>query len=295
MLTLKEKPLQGITISRYLENLRYGLRNLYIKDGKEYSEQEHYINVGRLGEQCRRQVVSSTAHTEAGKHCKHSRSGSNGGSEGDLTTLRGGLSVKAIPKSCIGATQSLTYMYSTVSMPPSPTLLPSLCRDDILAAVKDQKGLFEGATGPRIKAQESQKLLAMLFYAALPPGRAKEFQTLHVAIHDKLPMPVVDQARPNCLYITTDGRQAYLLLADYKTHKSYGDHFLPLDEDSQLLSHLVIHLNHHRKVLLGAGQQTTALFLVSTRHTYNYIWYTYACIHHHRNHHYHHHTAVVVL
>lgn len=61
VLTLKEKPLQGITISRYLENLRYGLRYLYIKDGKEYSEQEHYINVGRLGEQCRRQVVSSTA------------------------------------------------------------------------------------------------------------------------------------------------------------------------------------------------------------------------------------------
>ena len=241
-----------------------------------------------------------------------------------MTTFSGGLSVKAIPKSCIGATQSLTYTYSTASMPPSPTLLPSLCRDDILAAVKEQKGLFEGATRPRIKAQESQKLLAMLFYTALPPGRAKEFQTLHVAIHDKLPMPVVDQARPNCLYITTDGRQAYLLLADYKTHKSYGDHFLPLDDDSQLLSHLVIHLSHHREVLLGAGQQTTALFLVSTRHTYNYIyiyilytyytftyyiyyilyiyfsnqlyiWYTYACIHHHRNHRYHHHSAVVVL
>ena len=191
-----------------------------------------------------------------------------------MTTFSGGLSVKAIPKSCIGATQSLTYTYSTASMPPSPTLLPSLCRDDILAAVKEQKGLFEGATRPRIKAQESQKLLAMLFYTALPPGRAKEFQTLHVAIHDKLPMPVVDQARPNCLYITTDGRQAYLLLADYKTHKSYGDHFLPLDDDSQLLSHLVIHLSHHREVLLGAGQQTTALFLVSTRHTYNYIYGT---------------------
>ena len=195
-----------------------------------------------------------------------------------MTTFSGGLSVKAIPKSCIGATQSLTYTYSTASMPPSPTLLPSLCRDDILAAVKEQKGLFEGATRPHIKAQESQKLLAMLFYTALPPGRAKEFQTLHVAIHDKLPMPVVDQARPNCLYITTDGRQAYLLLADYKTHKSYGDHFLPLDDDSQLLSHLVIHLSHHREVLLGAGQQTTALFLVSTRHTYNYIYMVHLCM-----------------
>lgn len=136
-------------------------------------------------------------------------------------------------------------------------------RDEVLAAVRDQRGVFEGATGSRRRAQESQKLLAMLLYTALPPGRTKEFQTLHVAIHDTLPQPVVNHAKPNCLHITADGRRAYLLLGDYKTHKSYGDHFLPLDEGSPLLRHLAVHLNDHRKVLLGAEQHSTFLFLVS--------------------------------
>lgn len=60
--TLKGKGLSGSTIARYLDNLRYGLRYLYIKDGKAYAEQEHYLNVGRLSVQCRKQAVNSTAH-----------------------------------------------------------------------------------------------------------------------------------------------------------------------------------------------------------------------------------------
>ena len=140
---------------------------------------------------------------------------------------------------------------------------PSPFRDEVLDAVRLQKELFERATGSRRRAQESQKLLAVLFYTALPPGRAKEFQTLHVATHDTLPRPVVDQERPNRLHITTDGTQAYLLLADYKTHKCYGDHFVPLHEDTPLLRHIAVHLNYHRKFLLGTEQQSTFLFLVS--------------------------------
>ena len=155
-------------------------------------------------------------------------------------------------------TTPCTYTQTDPMPPPS---FPR--RDEVLAAVREQKGCFEGATGSRRRAQESQKFLALLLYTALPPGRTKEFQTLHVAIHDTLPQPAVDQARPNCLHITADGRRAYLLLADYKTHKSYGDHFVPLDEGTPLLRHLAVHLNDHRKVLLGAEQQTTVLFLVS--------------------------------
>lgn len=144
---------------------------------------------------------------------------------------------------------------------PHATLPPY--RDEVLDAVRDQKVLFEGATGRR-KAQESQKLLALLLYTAIPPGRAKEFQTLHVAIAETLPRPLVNPERPNCLHITADGRKAYLLLGDYKTHKSYGDHFVPLEEGSQLLTHLAVHLNTHRKALLTT-EQSTALFIVSTQ------------------------------
>ena len=109
---------------------------------------------------------------------------------------------------------------------------------------------------------ESQRFLLLLFYTALPPGRSKEFQTLHYRIHDTLPQPAVDPAQANCLHITDDGRQAYILLGDYKTHKSYGDHFQPLRE-GQLLQHLALHLNTHRPALVGPAS-TTTLFLVST-------------------------------
>lgn len=60
--SLKRKGLQGSTIARYLDNLRYGLRYLYTKDNKPYAHQEHYVNIGRLSEQFRKQVVHSTAH-----------------------------------------------------------------------------------------------------------------------------------------------------------------------------------------------------------------------------------------
>ena len=49
-------------VSKHCYVLRYGLRYLYIKDGKAYAEQEHYMNMGRLSVQCRKQAVHSTAH-----------------------------------------------------------------------------------------------------------------------------------------------------------------------------------------------------------------------------------------
>ena len=165
----------------------------------------------------------------------------------------------------------------------------TLFRDAILAAVREQKQVFEGATGARRRAQESQKFLAMLFYTALPPGRAKEFQTLHVAVHDDLPRPAVDPERPNCIHITANGRRAYMLLADYKTHKSYGDHFLPLDEGSLVLRHLAVHLNDHRKELMCAEQRSTVLFLVSI-HLHCVCVCVCVCPRSHHHHHHHHHT-----
>lgn len=60
--SLKQKGLMGSTIGQYLDNLRYGLRYLYTKAGKAYAEQDHYISIGKLREQCRKQVVRSTAH-----------------------------------------------------------------------------------------------------------------------------------------------------------------------------------------------------------------------------------------
>lgn len=60
--SLKGRQLIGSTIARYVDNLKYGLRYLYTKDGKAYAEQEHYVNLGRLGVQCRKQAVHSTAH-----------------------------------------------------------------------------------------------------------------------------------------------------------------------------------------------------------------------------------------
>ena len=140
--------------------------------------------------------------------------------------------------------------------------LCSASRDGILQAVKQQQRAFSDAAGSRRKAMESQRFLLLLFYTALPPGRSKEFQTLHYRIHDTLPQPAVDPAQANCLHITDDGRQAYILLGDYKTHKSYGDHFQPLRE-GQLLQHLALHLNTHRPALVGPAS-TTTLFLVST-------------------------------
>jgi len=54
--------LNGSTIARYLDNLRYGLRYLYTKANKPYAEEEHYRRVGQLREQYRKQAVQSTAH-----------------------------------------------------------------------------------------------------------------------------------------------------------------------------------------------------------------------------------------
>ena len=135
-------------------------------------------------------------------------------------------------------------------------------RDDILAAVKKQRGTFDEAAGTKRKALESQRLLALLFYTALPPGRAKEFHTLHYRVHDTIHQPTVDPQMPNCLHITGNGKEAYILLGDYKTHKTYGDHFLPLHPNGQLLRHLAVHLNNHRPALVG-DNSGTALFLVS--------------------------------
>ena len=61
-----------------------------------------------------------------------------------------------------------------------------------------KKGSLKEQLAAEKKAQESQKFLAMLPYTGFPPAHAKEFQTLHVALHNTLPQPVVDQARPNC-------------------------------------------------------------------------------------------------
>ena len=191
---------------------------------------------------------------------------------GQMVSLRGDMLLIRTLKSCSGVAPSHPSP-SVLTPPPHDTLqlhtssrnvtTPSPFRDEVLDAVRQQKELFERATGSRRRAQESQKLLAVLFYTALPPGRAKEFQTLHVATHDTLPRPVVDQERPNRLHINTNGTQAYLLLADYKTHKCYGDHFVPLHEDTPLLRHIAVHLNYHRKFLLGTEQQSIFLFLVS--------------------------------
>jgi len=131
-----------------------------------------------------------------------------------------------------------------------------------LEAVRKQRGAFDETAGPRRKAQESQRLLALLFYTALPPGRAKEFHTMHYQVHDTLPRPTVDPTMRNCLHITGDGREAYILLGDYKTHKTYGDHYLPLERNGQLLRHLAVHLNNHRPILAEA-HSGTALFIVS--------------------------------
>ena len=46
--SLQGRGLQGSTIARYLDNLRYGLRYLYTKANKPYAQQEHYVNIGRL-------------------------------------------------------------------------------------------------------------------------------------------------------------------------------------------------------------------------------------------------------
>ena len=131
-----------------------------------------------------------------------------------------------------------------------------------MKAVKMQRETFDEAAGSKRKALESQRLLALLFYTALFPGRAKEFHTLHYRVHDTLPRPTVDPKIPNCLHITGDGKEAYILLGDYKTHKTYGDHFLPLNPNGQLLRHLAVHLNNHRTALVGEDSGT-ALFLVS--------------------------------
>lgn len=148
-------------------------------------------------------------------------------------------------------------------------------RGQVLDAVKEQKKAFHDETASRKKAQESQRLLALLFYTALPPGRSKEFQTLHYAVHGNLPSPTVDNGRPNCLHITSDGKEAYILLADYKTHKHYGDHFVPLQQGGQLLTHLAQHLNTYRQALVGP-EKNTFLFLVSPSslhvHTHKRDW-----------------------
>ena len=156
---------------------------------------------------------------------------------------------------------ALCHLNVTLCNPLSPcAIVCFVCRDSLLDAVKQQQSIFRDASGSRRKALGSQRFLVLLFYTALPPGRSKEYHTLHYQVHDGLPQPTVNPRQANCLHITEDGRQAYIILGDYKTHKAYGDHFLPLQE-GQLLQHLAEHLNTHRPALAGPDS-STVLFLV---------------------------------
>ena len=62
------------------------------------------------------------------------------------------------------------------------------------------------------------------------------------------------QARPNC------GRRAFRILGDYKTHKSYGAHIVPLQEDTPLLRHIDVHFKYeqvHAEVTRQTVPQTS--------------------------------------
>ena len=69
---------------------------------------------------------------------------------------------------------------------------------------------FDKAAGTKWKALESQQLLTVLFYTALPSGRAKEFHTLHYRIHTTIPQPTVD---PRCPIASTSLEMARRLTA----------------------------------------------------------------------------------
>lgn len=90
-----------------------------------------------------------------------------------------------------------------------------------MEAVKVQQQTFDEAAGPKRKPMKSQRLLALLYYTALPPGHTKEFHTLQHQVFDTLPQPTIDPQMPNCLHITGDGREAYILLGNYKSHKTH--------------------------------------------------------------------------
>ena len=112
---------------------------------------------------------------------------------------------------------------------------------------------FTKEENARPKAVLSQKLLALLFYANLPPQRSKEYHTLQYKVHRRrLPIPGEGDANAaNCLHILDDGSEAYLHLSDYKTQKCHGNDYLPLIPDSPLLEHLAHHLQEHRPQLQG--------------------------------------------
>lgn len=90
-----------------------------------------------------------------------------------------------------------------------------------MEAVKVQQQTFDEVAGPKRKAMKSQRLLALLYYTALPLGHTKEFHTLQHQVFDTLPRPTIDPQMPNCLHITGDGREVYILLGDYKSHKTH--------------------------------------------------------------------------
>ena len=101
----------------------------------------------------------------------------------------------------------------------------------------------------RAKALLSQKYLAILFYTDIPPQRAKEYQSLcyKVCKKNKLPAPGdTDKDAPNCLYLSRDGSQGFIKITEYKTKKSHGDDYIPLEEAPLLKEHLIVHLSVHR-------------------------------------------------
>ena len=143
-------------------------------------------------------------------------------------------------------------------------------RPEVLATVGKSKARYEAETNERQKAVLSQKYLALLLYTEIPPQRAKEYQTMVLRVFKKgrLPRPgKADPTMPNSLCITDDGSEGYLQIADYKTCKTHGEDYVPLEDAPIFFRHLFHHLSVHREVLV-TDSSVKHLFVVRRESQY---------------------------
>ena len=133
----------------------------------------------------------------------------------------------------------------------------------MLQVVQQAWDAFAAEVNRKAKAQLSQKLLALLIYTAITPGRCKEFMTLKFHIHnDCLPPLEATPLASTCIHMTAKGDAGEMVLDDYKTSSHHGCDRILLSANSPLLRHLTDHLQHHRPVSAAAVDHQY-LFVVS--------------------------------
>lgn len=116
------------------------------------------------------------------------------------------------------------------------------------------------------RAVESQKYAVLLQYTALPPGRAKEYQTLKLQRHAG---PYISDGKEHHTNILHYGpRVAILEVGKYKNSKFLGMRHIDLSSIDYLTAHFEDFLEKDRPLLLRGGSDHGHLFVVRNSNAY---------------------------